>query len=112
MSSINGKNGIQQPNTIKSETNYTNGETYQNGIFDKFKRIKGQNQKGINQIGVTPPCPSKNNLRNGVQQKQEIFVKKWVDYSSKYGLGYLLSNGSAGVFFNDCTKMVLDPTKE
>jgi len=48
------------------------------------------------------------NLKNG---KQEVFVKKWVDYSSKYGLGYLLSNGSSGVFFNDCTKMVVDPEK-
>jgi len=38
----------------------------------------------------------------------ETWVKKWVDYSSKYGLGYLLSNGSAGVFFNDSTKIILD----
>jgi len=37
-----------------------------------------------------------------------IWVKKWVDYSSKYGLGYLLSNGASGVFFNDSTKIVLD----
>jgi polo-like kinase 1 len=36
-------------------------------------------------------------------------VKKWVDYSSKYGLGYLLSNSSTGVFFNDSTKIVIDP---
>lgn len=41
--------------------------------------------------------------------KSEIYVKKWVDYSSKYGLGYLLSNGATGVFFNDSTKIVLDP---
>lgn len=29
--------------------------------------------------------------------KSEVWVKKWVDYSSKYGLGYLLSNGSTGI---------------
>ena len=40
--------------------------------------------------------------------RSEIHVKKWVDYSSKYGLGYLLSNGSTGVFFNDSTKIILD----
>jgi len=34
--------------------------------------------------------------------------KKWVDYSSKYGLGYLLSNGTTGVFFNDSSKIILD----
>ena len=38
-----------------------------------------------------------------------MWVRKWVDYSSKYGLGYLLSNGSTGVFFNDSTKIVLHP---
>ena len=35
-----------------------------------------------------------------------IWVTKWVDYSTKYGLGYLLSDQSAGVFFNDSTKIV------
>ena len=43
-----------------------------------------------------------------MEAAQEIYVKKWVDYSSKYGLGYLLSNGSSGVFFNDSTKIILD----
>ena len=38
----------------------------------------------------------------------EVWVKKWVDYSSKYGLGYLLSSNATGVFFNDSTKIVLD----
>jgi len=40
--------------------------------------------------------------------RNEVVVKKWVDYSSKYGLGYLLSNGMTGVFFNDSTKIILD----
>lgn len=45
-----------------------------------------------------------------LQMKEaEVWVKKWVDYSSKYGLGYYLSNESTGVFFNDSTKIVLDP---
>jgi len=39
----------------------------------------------------------------------EVWVTKWVDYSSKYGLGYLLSNGASGVFFNDSTKILVDP---
>ena len=38
-----------------------------------------------------------------------MWVKKWVDYSSKYGLGYLLSNSSTGVFFNDSTKILIAP---
>ncbi|KAL4507292.1 hypothetical protein ABPG72_002085 [Tetrahymena utriculariae] len=42
-------------------------------------------------------------------QGPDIWVQKWVDYSSKYGLGYLLNNGQAGVFFNDSTKIILNP---
>jgi len=39
----------------------------------------------------------------------EIWVTKWVDYSSKYGVGYILSDGSIGVYFNDSTKILLNP---
>ncbi|CAK8997796.1 unnamed protein product [Durusdinium trenchii] len=37
----------------------------------------------------------------------EIWVTKWVDYASKYGVGYILSDGSVGVYFNDSTKIIL-----
>ncbi|KTW30765.1 hypothetical protein T552_00477 [Pneumocystis carinii B80] len=36
-----------------------------------------------------------------------LFINKWVDYSNKYGLGYQLSNGSIGVYFNDSTSLIL-----
>jgi polo-like kinase 1 len=35
------------------------------------------------------------------------WVSKWVDYSNKYGLGYLLSNNSCGVYFNDSSKVII-----
>lgn len=38
--------------------------------------------------------------------KFEIYIKKWVDYSNKYGIGFLLMNGDIGVYFNDSTKIV------
>ena len=41
----------------------------------------------------------------------DVYIKKWVDYSSKYGLGYLLSNGHCGVFFNDCSKIIYNNEK-
>jgi len=37
----------------------------------------------------------------------DVFVSKWIDYSVKYGLGYLLSDGTAGILFNDQTKLTL-----
>lgn len=36
-------------------------------------------------------------------------VLKWYDYSTKYGLGYILSNGTIGVSFNDGAKLVVPP---
>jgi polo-like kinase 1 len=39
----------------------------------------------------------------------ELWVTKWVDYSSKYGVGYIMSDGSIGVYFNDSTKIILNP---
>ncbi len=35
-----------------------------------------------------------------------VSVKKWIDYSSKYGIGYALTNGACGVYFNDSSKML------
>ena len=42
-----------------------------------------------------------------VVKGSQLWVTKWVDYTSKYGLGFLLNNGSAGVYFNDSSKIVL-----
>lgn len=54
---------------------------------------------------------------NGAQKLQQgrlehavapkVWVVKHVDYTSKYGLGFLMNTGSAGVYFNDSTKIVL-----
>ena len=59
------------------------------------------------------------NLNVNIQQQgdpnlkgPDTWVKKWVDYSSKYGLGYLLSNGFSGVFFNDSSKIILNPNSK
>jgi polo-like kinase 1 len=42
----------------------------------------------------------------------EIHVAKWIDYSSKYGLGYLLSNRNCGALFIDGTRIVLNSSTE
>jgi polo-like kinase 1 len=38
-----------------------------------------------------------------------VHVKKWIDYTTKYGVGYLLSNGNTGVYFNDGSKIIYCP---
>lgn len=57
---------------------------------------------GLRNAGANAQVPT-------VTKDNEVWVKKWVDYSSKYGLGYCLSNEATGVFFNDSTKICLDP---
>ena len=39
----------------------------------------------------------------------DIWVKKWIDYSAKYGMGYILTNGNVGIYFNDSTKIIYKP---
>ena len=51
-------------------------------------------------------------LNSTFLSKKEVWVTKWVDYSNKYGLGYVLSNGLIGVYFNDNTKMLLNPNQK
>uniref|UniRef100_H0XQV8 Serine/threonine-protein kinase PLK n=1 Tax=Otolemur garnettii TaxID=30611 RepID=H0XQV8_OTOGA len=41
------------------------------------------------------------------EQQPVIWALKWVDYSSKYGFGYQLSDGSSGVLLRDGTHMAL-----
>jgi polo-like kinase 1 len=77
--------------------------------LSRHARSQADNQRSPS-IVDDPNAKSQNNPTN--KSRQDIYVKKWVDYSTKYGLGYLLSNGSSGVFFNDCTKIILDPSKE
>eukprot|EP00466_Bigelowiella_natans_P020918 jgi/Bigna1/37025/e_gw1.17.15.1 len=38
-----------------------------------------------------------------------VWVTRWCDYTSKYGMGYALSDGSFGVCFNDQTKIAMHP---
>ena len=57
---------------------------------------------------ITESSLKKNIFKDDNNIGPDIWIKKWADYSSKYGLGYLLSNGNAGVFFNDNTTIILN----
>jgi hypothetical protein len=45
-------------------------------------------------------------IHDNLADAEFIYVKKWIDYSSKYGIGYFLSNDASGVYFNDSSKML------
>lgn len=87
--------------SISKQSSRTSRQDF--GNTEKVSRIKEETKQLPNiQGGSTTSQISSLNA-------PEVWVKKWVDYSSKYGLGYLLSSGSTGVFFNDATKVVLGP---
>ncbi|CAG8624897.1 5083_t:CDS:10 [Ambispora gerdemannii] len=38
-----------------------------------------------------------------------VFITKWIDYSTKFGIGYELTDGSVGMYLNDKSTLVLSP---
>ena len=38
------------------------------------------------------------------------YIERSIDYTNKYGLGYLCSNGNVGAYFNDSTSIILNPS--
>lgn len=71
----------------------------------------GEDQQALYQMHLSiKNAPSGAVARSGAESLPlpSVWVSRWVDYSKKYGLGYKLSNGCSGVFFNDATKMLLE----
>ena len=86
----------------------------ENGIVNKVIN-NYKNKKNINLTCMSPEGTARllnekdiGDNNNNVNPS-EVYVVKWVDYSSKYGLGYLLSNHNVGIFFNDLTKIICNP---
>ncbi|EAR82871.2 Serine/Threonine kinase (macronuclear) [Tetrahymena thermophila SB210] len=94
--------GTQDPNNKQQQ-----GNKYQSvqNLMSMNKTDGFQNPQNQQQLNG-----EENNQIDG--SKNNLWVVQYVDYSSKYGLGYLLSNQSAGVVFNDTTKIILDPKAE
>lgn len=94
LSSFNG-GPIRAPSCNDSDTPRSNeSESWNNNVRTERKaEIKAP---------IITPIESKTELK-------EVTVVKWIDYSHKYGIAYLLSNGSIGVLYNDETKIIYNP---
>ena len=83
----------------------------------KEKKEETEKKEEKNDLNSTKENSNNNIINESIIQNEEknkpkeaeIFIVKWVDYSSKYGLGYLLNNQYIGVYFNDCTKLIYNP---
>ncbi len=98
--------GIQS-NMLKESSSKNLQST--NTLSDKRGKTSWGGYSNTNNTNTNSTNTLNTNTNNQNLQGAEIWVKKWVDYSSKYGLGYLLSNGFTGVFFNDSSKIILNP---
>ncbi|XP_054836235.1 inactive serine/threonine-protein kinase PLK5-like [Eublepharis macularius] len=76
-------------------------EWSQGGTLETVDRVLRACLKTIPQAAENPE-----NQRRSVPVRM---VTKWVDYSNKYGFGYLLSDGSTGVLLADGTHIALYP---
>ena len=124
-SNILNSNNQQGDTDRPLTTNYLSNKGVQGNILkDSTKNLIGgasvtpNDKRGKTSSGVYMTTNGNlNNLNSNISNTNnttnlmgaDIWVKKWVDYSSKYGLGYLLSNGFTGVFFNDSSKIILNP---
>lgn len=109
-------NKIEQPNDYYNATSSVwNKDGSKPGLQKMDSKSGLQSMKTLpnnlqSPLGGMQSLPNLNKAKAASSSfKSEIWVKKWVDYSTKYGLGYLLTNGATGVFYNDSTKLILDP---
>jgi len=102
------KEALNQP-AGTMQFNMTSSSNMKDPLRSSQKDMKStQGLKTGQMTGFISPNAAAQGSKARPSGKNEVWVKKWVDYSSKYGLGYLLSNNAIGVFFNDSTKIILD----
>ena len=94
--------GIKKNNINNSDINISNDNNKNESDRSKISNYKYDRNY------------SKNNHSRDIQilnypEANGVYIKKWIDYSMKYGLGYILSNGHVGVYFNDSTKIIYKP---
>nr|XP_019014240.1 PLK/PLK1 protein kinase [Kwoniella pini CBS 10737]OCF53021.1 PLK/PLK1 protein kinase [Kwoniella pini CBS 10737] len=88
-------------------TGYTKTKDYKSSLFDVIGQnlsnglTLAQSDKGFRtpHIPATPQSPS-------------VFVVSWLDYCTKYGMGFAMTDGTVSVHFNDSTSLVLAPGKQ
>ena len=77
-----------------------------NKLINDIQTTKLGEEK-VNKNNETGGFLNNSNFDEKKDNNEKITIEKFIDRSDKYGIGYLLSNGDIGVYFNDGTKMVL-----
>jgi len=80
-------------------------ETAQEGIRNIFDMLSNFTKHSKENIAPHNVASLKSTVEYVKLDRDLVWVSKWVDYSQKYGLGYVLKDGSVGVSFMDGTKL-------
>ncbi|KAF0979679.1 hypothetical protein FDP41_001347 [Naegleria fowleri] len=73
----------------------------------------GFSPTGLNMDPMPVDATAEDDLSSPVTlELPSVWISYWADFSSKYGLAYMLNNGSVGALFNDSTKILFNPTTE
>lgn len=97
------KEMLRSPSAVSSVSSVGGGDAeVLNRMIDRLDIVLEitQNRKGMYRSQMPRPVSS--------TAGPSKWVTRYVDYTSKYGLGFLLNDGSSGVYFNDSTKTALD----
>ena len=97
-------------NRTTNSSNDVGGNTLKNmhlQLTRSFAMASGDDPQGKLQMDDLCSDMADAHVNAAGLQNPSVWVTCWVDYTSKYGLGYLLASGSIGVYFNDSTKIIL-----
>mmetsp|Transcript_9347 Transcript_9347/g.21078 ORF Transcript_9347/g.21078 Transcript_9347/m.21078 type:complete len:877 (+) Transcript_9347:289-2919(+) len=94
------------PSSQSSSTSNSNDDLHELVMMHSRLEECLVNYERIQNGGAKVECP----LKGGEVWGAKKWVSRYVDYTSKYGLGFLLNDGSSGVYFNDSTKAVHSAT--
>ena len=82
------------PRTINNEGIKLSGNNYKRGVSAS--------------VPINPYINTGGGNFNGTASVL-VWIDKYIDYTEKFGVGYVLSNGSIGFCYNDYTSNILDP---
>jgi hypothetical protein len=72
-------------------------------ILESLRRLQTELERALNSRSIA--------LETKAPQPNPTIVVKWVDYTNKFGLGYILSNGSVGCIFKATTASPTESSK-
>jgi len=108
------RRGVGDENVDSNSSGNRFGGQKQNEQLNEPQKPSPRDQAGSEDV-VKPQSGYDHGTHNGNgkgnEQDEMLTVLKYVDYTKKYGMGYILTSGATGIYFNDSTKIVLHENK-